>query len=81
MCWKPFDVRFSQFLQDYTKHVKILEQELALEHATKVFKEFDLLKERFYETNKSIQELGSKDTSENQNQGFNQEETLAGEFS
>ena len=58
--WKPFDLRFSDFLRNFDRHTKNLRDELSLHHASTVLREFELLRSDIRRTERQIQTLESK---------------------
>ena len=60
LCWQPFDIRFSDFLRSFNQHTIALGLELALNHASNILQEFDVLKEKVSQTEQLMQTLRSE---------------------
>jgi len=60
LCWQPFDIRFNDFLRSFNQHTIALGLELALNHASNVLQEFDVLKEKVSQTEQLMQTLRSE---------------------
>jgi hypothetical protein len=60
LCWQPFDIRFNDFLRSFNQHTIALGLELALNHASNVLQEFDLLQEKVSQTEQLMQTLRSE---------------------
>ncbi|CZR62722.1 uncharacterized protein PAC_12619 [Phialocephala subalpina] len=60
LCWQPFDIRFNDFLRSFNQHTISLGLELALNHASNVVQEFDLLQEKVGQTEQLMQTLRSE---------------------
>ncbi|OCL05745.1 hypothetical protein AOQ84DRAFT_322474, partial [Glonium stellatum] len=77
LCWKPFDIRFAEFIRSFNQHATILEQELCFDHASKVLEEFELLSEKMSETERHLETLKLEMSSHRQRRESKQEKEAA----
>jgi hypothetical protein len=59
-CCQAFDIRFNESLRSFNQHTIALGLELALNHASNVLQEFDLLQEKVSQTKQLMQILRSE---------------------